>query len=475
MNYYIVIPLAIALVLVLFRPSRNFAKKAGFTDRNANSDRDENFLRKEAMKLREDASERVIRKFGTIWVMPSALTILRYQNYWQFLKTFWVTPTVYRYKEINSDVLVVFAIYEKKNLRADIKNALVELNHLGCSILLVNSRKLSEDSRNELEDYIAIYMERPNYGRDFGSYKDGILWAFRNLEPKFPKLKRMVLLNDSVYYSRNQLQSFFKGLIETDKPVYGATINYQKTPHIGSFCLSVNSDVIRNEKFKKYWVKYRKTDLRAHTIKDGELALSKLLTKLSPGNPPLEVMFSGHEITRRLQDDERLLKIIHNASRNSERSWDAIRSNIRVEMLRMNFHIPLFGSESIIESGENNNRFAFAGTFDDGFAAFKSGTYGNEAELYRIYKKSMLAFISEDFEKRSQIHQNATILPYLGCPIIKLDLEFRGVIDTFDRITICNALSPDDASELSRLLSTKPWGEISLSGWKLAAFQWGHL
>lgn len=475
MNFYIILALIFILVLALFRPTSDFARKAGLTNRAGVSDRTENTLKKETLKLRDDANERVIRKFGTLWVLPSALTILRIQNFWQFFKTFWKTPMVYKFEEIHSDVLVVFAIYEKNKLRADIKNALVELNRLGYSIFLVNSRKLSQQSRSELAKYVSVYMERPNYGRDFGSYKDAILWTYKNLTQHIPLLKRLLMLNDSVFYSRNNLQSFFSDLIETQSPVFGATINYQKIPHIGSFCVSVNSEVIQNKKFRKYWEKYRKTDLRAHTIKYGELALSRLLGKISSGDPPLEVLFSGHEITRRLQADEQLLKTIHNASRNSERSWDALRSNIRVEMVRMDYHIQLFGSESFFESGDNNNRFAFAGTFDDGFAAFKSGTNGNENELLNIYKKSLIAFIGDDFEKRSQIHQNATILPYLGCPIIKLDLEFRGVTNTFDRMTICEALHPEDGRELSRLLSTKPWGEMSLSGWKLAAFQWGHL
>lgn len=474
MNSFVVVLVALMLTIRLIRPSSTFARKTGLTNRGE-TDRTENLLKKEALKLRDDASERVIRKFGMMWALPSALTILRLLNFWQFCKTFWKTPMVYKFAEVHSDVLVVFAIYEKNKIRADIRNALIELDQLGYSILLVNSRKLSQDARNDLSNYVEIYMERPNYGRDFGSYKDGILWAYRNLQHQIPELKRLLMLNDSVFYSRQGLNEFFSGLIETNSPVYGATINYQKIPHIGSFCISVNSDIVRNKKFKKYWRKYRKTDLRAHTIKFGELELSRLLAKISPSEPPLEVLFSGQEVTRRLQSDEQLLRTVHNASRNSERSWDALRSNIRVEMVRMDYHVQLFGSESFFESGENNNRLAFAGTFDDGFSAFKSGTNGNEIELLNIYKKSLIAFIGDDFEKRSQIHQNATILPYLGCPIIKLDLEFRGVTNTFDRMTICDALHPDDARELSRILSSKPWGETSLSGWKLAAFQWGHL
>jgi hypothetical protein len=475
MIYYLALAIILFLVLVLSGPALRLFKKSGITNKNSISEYSSNVARKEAIQLRNDADDRYVRKLGSVYMMPTALTILKMLNHWQFLKTFWKTPMIYEFGETNADVLVVFAIYEKNNLRPDIKNALIELKKLGCSILLVNSRKLSIKSRNELSDLITIYMERANYGRDFGSYKDGIIWLYKNKKHEMLAAKKLLVLNDSVFYSRNRLGEFFSDLIASESAAIGATLNYERSPHIGSFCLSFNANIFLHKKFIKYWSKYRKTDLRAHTIKYGELALSKMLTRISPDDPAINALYEGHNVVRLLQDNEALLKSIHNANRNAERDMNTLRSNIRVEMIRMDYHLQHHGSESIFQTENVEDRLSFAGTFDDGFEAFKRGATGDLTELYGIYKKSLISFIGNEFDKRSQIHQNATILPLLGCPIIKLDLEFRGVTDSFDRMTICESLHPDDASALSRLLASRPWGETSLSGWRLAAFQWGHL
>ena len=434
-----------------------------------------NQLSKEVDQLRFDANDRKVKKFGFTFFLPSALTILRILNLKQFLSTFWRSSEMYAGDARGSNKFVIFAIYEKGEIRRDIRNALEVLTELGYSVVLVNSRKLSAPARESISKIVFNYIERPNYGRDFGSYKDGINWLCKSYAGEYSEASRILFLNDSVFYSRKNLDVFFNSLMETQYSVFGATINYQKIPHIGSFCLSVDSSILMNREFLKFWKKYRKTDLRAHTIKFGELALSKLLARLSISDPPLNVLYSGHEIVRKLTENEELLRSVSDAARRSNRCFISARLNIRLELLREDELVKRFPNESLIEKNATQESYLFAGTFDDGFQSYKYGVIGNDKSLFESYKKFMVAFIGEEFEKESQIHQNATILPILGCPIIKLDLEFRGVTSAFDRITICNELDPEDAIEFSRIISSKPWGEICLSGWRLSAFQWGHL
>lgn len=435
----------------------------------------DNQLSKEVERLRFDADERKIKKFGFTFVLPSALTILRVLNFLQFLKTIWRSNKVHKGEAKASSKFVIFAIYENGEIRSDVYHAIAILSKLDYSVVLVNTRQLSYQGREKVTKLVFSYIERPNYGRDFGSYKDGILWLSNSYAEDYAQASRLLFLNDSIFYSRKKLEEFFLSLMETDFPVLGATINYQKTPHIGSFCLSLDNSVITNSKFLKFWKQYRKTDLRAHTIKYGELALSRLLARISTTEPPLNVLFNGHETVQKLINDEELLRTIVNSTRRSNRAFVSSRLNIRLEMLREDELVKRFSSESLIEKNASQESHLFAGTFDDAFQSYKYGVVGNESNLWNSYKNFMVAFVGDEFEKESQIHQNATILPFLGCPIIKLDLEFRGVTTAFDRITICSALDPQDAIDFSRIVSSKPWGEISLSGWRLSAFQWGHL
>ena len=465
--------LAIPVLLMLSAFLTMILSKSGMRGKMIN--KEQNSLRKEAEELRIDADTRRVKKFGFVWVLPSALTILRLLNFKQFLLTCTKRPTIYRLNPQTTKKIVLFAIYEKGEIRDDVRSALRELHALECTVILVNSRKLSEASRNELAQWTTTYIERPNYGRDFGSYKDGMLWIYKHLSEEFMNVERFMILNDSVFYARSNLPQFFSALLNTQAPVFGATMNYQKVPHIGSFCISLSGKVAQHPKLKSFWKKYRKTDLRAHTIRYGELALNKLLSRISPSDPALDVLFTGSDVTRMINRDEALLKVLFDTNRSSNRTSTVIRNNVRVEMMRMNFHIDWHGTDAVIEKATSGDHYSFAGTFEDGFEAFKRGVHGDDKNLYEVYKKSVAAAIGNEFDRESQIHTNSTILPYLGCAIIKLDLEYRGVIDAFDRITICNALEPDEADILSKILSSRPWGEETLSGWRLSAFQWGHL
>jgi hypothetical protein len=233
------------------------------------SNNQENVLSKEVKQLRFDASDRKVKKFGLTFILPSALTILKVLNFKQFLLTVWRSTAVFKGNAQASSKFVIFAMYEKGEIRKDVFNALETLSQLGFSVVLINSRKLSDQSREKISKLVFCYLERPNYGRDFGSYKDGVRWLYKNHKEDYQSASRLLFINDSVFFSRKNLADFFSSLTDTQFPVFGATMNYQIIPHIGSFCLSVDSSIFTNKKFLEFWKRYRKTDLRAPTITPG--------------------------------------------------------------------------------------------------------------------------------------------------------------------------------------------------------------
>jgi hypothetical protein len=445
------------------------------SNRSNRSDSTNEKLDREVRMLQDSVTNHRFKKLGFTFVLPSALIFLRLINFKQFCLTFWKKAETFDYEERDSKVFAIFAIYEKGNIRNDVMRALEVLADLNYSIILVNSRKLNEESRVKISKVVFSYIERPNYGRDFGSYKDGFLWLYKKHRDKYLAADRLLFLNDSVYYSRNSLSEFFKLLRDNSVDALGATINHDRYTHIGSFCLSVGPAIIARDEFVDYWKKYRKTDLRPNTIKNGELKLSRTISRISSGDLGLHAIYSQDEISRRLHEDENLLRTCHNASRRSAKMWQAVRPNIRVSMIREDTLINPRSSNAMIEQESVTEFFAHADSFDDGYKAFKYGVSGDDSTMFANYKKFMASFIGNDLHRGSPIHIGSTILPYLGCPIIKLDLEFRGVIDTYDRLTICSALEPEDAKEFAELSSSRPYGGWTLSGWKLAAFFYGYL
>jgi hypothetical protein len=68
------------------------------------------------------------------------------------------------------------ALYEKGRLRSDIENLLITAKSLGMYVLAVNTLKVHNP--DGLKDKIDCYIERPNFGRDFGSYQTGFLHIY---------------------------------------------------------------------------------------------------------------------------------------------------------------------------------------------------------------------------------------------------------------------------------------------------------
>ena len=55
------------------------------------------------------------------------------------------------------------------------------------------------EDRAKLEGLIDCYIERPNFGRDFGSYKTAFMHLFA--QGWHEHCPRLLMLNDSIFYS----------------------------------------------------------------------------------------------------------------------------------------------------------------------------------------------------------------------------------------------------------------------------------
>ena len=145
----------------------------------------------------------------------------------------------------------------------------------GAYTICVNTLKLQTPEK--YKQAIDCYIERYNFGRDFGSFKAGFSHLYkRQWHDKCP---RLLMLNDSLFYSKKHLARFISDLFETDVEVLGATENHEVEHHLGSFCLSLDGRIVRHYKFRAYWKRYSSSDVRPVVIKRGEMGLSKTLRR----------------------------------------------------------------------------------------------------------------------------------------------------------------------------------------------------
>jgi hypothetical protein len=110
---------------------------------------------------------------------------------------------------------------------------------------------------------------------------------------------------------------------------------------------------------------------------------------------------------------------------------------------------------------------------DDALLQIKSKIDGEDIKLADAIKHAYLGYLINRVTSGSQIHQNAALFFKLGCPFIKLDLNYRG-IDDGKVFSYISSNMPDDESKLLRqLIFARGRGDLTLRGLNLVLFRFG--
>lgn len=403
--------------------------------------------------------------------------IVEFQSQRQRFRTLRQQPVVHHEKPYNGERVLLLALYQKGYLRPDLVRLLEEAKAQGLYVLAINTLKLKQPS--EIADLVDCYIEKANFGRDFGSYKTGFLHLYaRGWAESCP---RLLMLNDSIYYSTRGLEKFIRDLMQDGVEVLGATENYDIEHHLGSFCISMSSDVLNSKKMKEYWRDYQLSDVRPKVIKRGEMELSKTLKSCVTRPSQFAALYSSDHFLNAVKNDPDLQNLVITDSRTcSEIIWPRFDVEKVTRLLSgrtiarqyppdkkvdVNIVAPIkeLNEEVLITNREDLLRYLLRNV---------SQPVDNFEE---VFGETISAVASEVFMSGSQIHQNPAILLALGLPIIKLDGLYRGAFNVYDILRIQKKLKQSEASEVSRLLMDRPFGGKTLLGWKRAAFLRGML
>lgn len=189
--------------------------------------------------------------------------------------------------------VAVVALYQDGKVRADILALLLSLRRRGVYVIAVNTGELDDAGARLPAD---CYLERSNYGRDFGSYRAGIRRATSLAEAHGQAPERLLLLNDSVFYVAAGLDEFLNRLLTSAADICSATESTEVLPHQTSFCLSFSRACLAHPAFARFWRRYVATDLRPLTVLLGEIALSRVLYRAGLSHAAL----AGRDMVRKI-------------------------------------------------------------------------------------------------------------------------------------------------------------------------------
>ncbi|WP_354003993.1 rhamnan synthesis F family protein [Pseudotabrizicola algicola] len=177
----------------------------------------------------------------------------------------------------------IFLIYQPNGIAPSTIVTLDWLHAHGFSPIVVANSPIADSDRALLLDHAARVMQRPNFGYDFGGYRD----ALRLVDQAEVDPEQLIILNDSVWVpmapdvlTRMQARedADLVGLLQDEKVIHD---NRGGTPsdrlHVESYFYLFNRTALQSEAFKTFWRDYKMTDYKPHTIKFGELGFSRTM------------------------------------------------------------------------------------------------------------------------------------------------------------------------------------------------------
>lgn len=415
--------------------------------------------------------KQVFRKFNRLMLKLIVLGVLLPQSWWVGFKSLSKPDKIVVEKDYKGQKILLIALYEKGKLRNDIKRLLKTAKRLGYYTLGVNTSSLTED----VSELLDCYIERFNFGRDFGSYKAGFNYIFnKKLHLQCP---RLLMINDSVYYESTRTEKFLLDLMNTDIEVLGATENHQIEHHLGSFCISMSNRILKHEKFIHYWQSYKNSELRPVVIKNGEAALSVCLKRLVSQPVHFRALYDVELLSKLLKENEQNIKAAILLARDGRPEMPWVRLEIKrcwLEFVSKKYLSKFdFGFDHPKKTSMEEYRSVYDVASMEQF--FNHDLKIKDDVLHNKISSMLRSRIIEAFRVGSQIHQFNAFLLYIGLPIIKLDGFFRGVFVVEDIFNITNQMQAQEAQEIEYLLLSKSYGGDSLLGWKKILFSFGFL
>ncbi len=196
-------------------------------------------------------------------------------------------------RQLPAERIAVYVMFPQHGVQTSHIQALRALLDCGYVTLVVSNLPLTEAEREKLAPLVWEILERPNFGYDFGAYREGV----QAVMPLLAGVERLVLMNDSVWFPLPGGADWPLKAEALGADVVGAVSNYgvpMPEPyaldgfrwvydpglpdfHYCSFALSFGPRALSNPAFSKFWARIRLTDSKFHTVLRGEVALSRAL------------------------------------------------------------------------------------------------------------------------------------------------------------------------------------------------------
>lgn len=180
--------------------------------------------------------------------------------------------------------VAIFLIYQPRGVAPSILCTLRWLVQNGYAPLVVSNAPISGGDRSKLEPLVWRIFERPNFGYDFGGYRDGVLL----LDAWGVKVDRVLILNDSVWLPTRATSTLIERLEALDTDLAGGTMHPAslrrstslQPRYLESYLFLLSGHAVHSEQFVRYWHRFPASSHKHHAIRKGERRFTSALENM---------------------------------------------------------------------------------------------------------------------------------------------------------------------------------------------------
>lgn len=176
--------------------------------------------------------------------------------------------------------VAIYLIYQPKGLLPSTIETCRMLAENGYAVLVMSNAPLSSADHAKLAPLTYLMVERPNFGYDFGGYRDGI----RLLRDLGTKPKALIVLNDSVWWPVMDGDQLISQMEEAGTDVVGTILHRlsprngrPRLPFLESYLYWFGPNALTSDAFWLFWDRYRVSNLKYNAIHRGERKLTGIL------------------------------------------------------------------------------------------------------------------------------------------------------------------------------------------------------
>lgn len=175
--------------------------------------------------------------------------------------------------------VAIYLLYQPGGIAPSTLTACRHLLAKGYAPLIVSNAPLSRADRDQLNGVAWKTLVRPNYGYDFGGYRDGIL----ALEDWGIVPDNLIIMNDSIWFPIASDESLIDRMEALEGDLIGAVTHLsmrrrrfstKREAFIESYLYLVKQSTFQHPAFKRFWRRFRVSSIKYNAVYRGERGFS---------------------------------------------------------------------------------------------------------------------------------------------------------------------------------------------------------